>query len=178
MKRSIAGGFTVITVALTLAGCTNKTIGQAVGEKMMEKTIEAQTGAKVNINSTGENVTIKTQEGQTQYSAGGSAKLPNNFPQELIVSRDAKIIVSSTTTSGSSVTYITNDDTGQVSEKYINGLTGAGWKNEMETNTGQGVILNFSKENMGVVVVAGDNDSKDQSGKTTVNITLVIEEKK
>lgn len=85
-------------------------INDKIGEQIAEKAFEAQTGARVDIDSQGEDVTIKTEEGQTQYSAGGRAKLPDNFPKELVVVSDAKIIMSSSSGLSSSVSYITNDE--------------------------------------------------------------------
>ena len=176
MKHSYVVGLTLVAVSVVLAGCTNKTVSQSVGETMMEKSIEAQTGGKVDIDSRGDKVTIKTNEGQTQYSAEGGVKQPDGFPKELIVTSDAKLIIASSSGAGSSLTYLTNSDKVIVSEKYINSLTGFGWKKEMETNTGQGTMLNFSKGNQNAFVVIGDNSTDDKTAKTTVNVTYTIEE--
>ena len=59
MKRLMRLG-AIITLALVISGCSNKTIGQKVGDQIVKNTIETQTGAKVDVNSNGENVTIKT----------------------------------------------------------------------------------------------------------------------
>lgn len=175
MKNSYFLGISLVAISVALSGCSNKTIGQRVGDTMTEKTIEAQTGAKVNVDSNGENVTIKTKDGQTQYSAGGAVKLPDDFPKELIAASDAKLIMSSSSEGGSSLTYLTNDDMTKVSEKYISSLTGAGWKKEMETSTAQAIMLNFSKDKKTAFIIVGTNDSKDQTEKTTVNITYTVE---
>jgi hypothetical protein len=173
MKKPIVLGIILLILILSpIVYFTNKKINQKVGEKIMEKVIESQTGAKVNIdsNSNGGDITIKTEDGQTQYSAGGGVKLPDSFPQELIVVDDAKLIMASSSDNGSSVTYFTNYDQTTIFEKYINDLVRLGWKKEMEVNTDQGKMINISKENEGAVITIGDNSSKDTTAKNTVNI--------
>jgi hypothetical protein len=171
-KPLVVGAVAVVAVLALVGYSASRKINQKVGEKVMEKAIEAQTGAKVNIdsNSNGENVTIKTEDGQTQYSAGGSAKLPDGFPQELILADDAKLIMSSTSATGSSVTYLTNLDQTAVFEKYLANIPVLGWKKDMEADLGQGKMLNISKGSEAAVVTIGDNNSKDTSAKTTVSI--------
>ena len=129
MKKPVV--LAIVALVVIVAPVTyfaNKRIKQKVGTKMAEKVLEAQTGAKVDINSNGGDVTIKTDNGQTQYSTGGEAKLPDGFPQELVIVNDAKVIMASSSDNGSSVTYLTNDDQTAVFDKYHNGLPGLGWK--------------------------------------------------
>lgn len=175
MNKNIALTSLLVISSVFLAGCTNP-ISQKIGENIVEKSIEAQTGAKVDINSNGDDVTIKTDEGQTQFSAGGNVKLPDGFPKELIVVDDAKLIVASSSDAGSTVSFLTNVDQTQVREKYISSLKSDGWKKSVETTTEKGSMLNFSKDKQNAVVLIGENDSKDQSGKIMVNITLVTEQ--
>jgi hypothetical protein len=174
MNKSVIFGFVIIVATLVLSACgASKTAGQ----KAAEKILEAQTGGKVKVDSNGENVTIKTEEGQTQYSAGGAVKLPDNFPKDLIVVDDAKLIVASSSEQGGSVAYLTNFDQTEVFEKYLKDLPAAGWKKEMEVSLGEGKMINFSKDKESVSIVMGANTSKDETAKTTVNITLVLENK-
>ncbi|NMC36116.1 hypothetical protein GYA49_03660 [Candidatus Beckwithbacteria bacterium] len=177
MNKTKATGLIILCLSIVLSSCSpSKTIGQKTGEKILEKTIEAQTGAKVDVDAQDGEVTIKSEDGQTQYSAGGSAVLPSNFPKELIITSDAKIIIASTSGTNSSVTYITNSEQNEVFDKYISDLTGLGWTKEMEFDAGQGKMLNFAKENTKVTITIGENNTKDQSEKTAVNIILTTEE--
>jgi hypothetical protein len=73
------------------------------------------------------------------------------------------------------VTYLTNDDKATTAEKYLSDLPGDGWKKDMEVDAGQGKMMNFSKGKESVVIIVGDNDSKDNTEKTVVHVTLVIE---
>jgi len=177
MKKIMVSSFIVLMVATIFSGCTSKkTINEKVGEKIAENMIEAQTGAKVDIDSQGEKVTINSDEGQVQYSAGGQVDLPENFPRELIMASDAKIIMASSSEGNSTVSFVTNEEPMVMKEKYVSGLAGLGWKKETEVSISGATMINFTKENMNVVVNIGENNTKDQQGKSFVNITFVIEE--
>jgi len=177
MKNPIVLGFVILSVSMALSACSiGNTVNQKAGEEMAEKIIEAQTGGKVDVNSNGENVTIKTEEGQTQYSAGGTAKLPDSFPKELVVIDDAKFILASSSDKGGSVAYLTNFDQTVVFEKYLKDLPALGWKKDMEVDVGNGKMINFSKGKESAAISIGDNESKIESGKTTVNIIYVLED--
>lgn len=175
MKRIMFLSAIALVMAVTLTGC-GKSISQKVGEKVAEKAIEAQTGGKVDIDAQGNDVTIKTEAGESQYSAGGNAKLPENFPSELIAADDAKIIISSTADAGNTVAYTTDSDQGEIFDKYKSQLAEQGWKKEMEIDTGNGKMVNFSKDKENVSITIGENNSNDQQGKTLVNVILVKEE--
>lgn len=165
----------VLAVLTFAANSFRRRISQKLGENVLEKVIEQQTGGKVDIKSgsNGEDFTIKTQDGQTQYSAGGGVKLPDGFPQELIVVDDAKLIMATSSSTGSSVTYYTNFDQDAVFAKYLANLPVLGWTKDTEINSTQGKMINFSKGAEAGVVTIGENNSDDQTGKTTVNVIWV-----
>jgi len=176
MKKIIVLSFIVLTVTAVLSGCTpKKTVNEKIGEEIAEKMIEAQTGGKVDIDSQGEKVTINSDEGQVQYSAGGQVDLPKNFPKELIVVSDAKIIMASSSDQNSTAAYVTNEEQASIKEKYISRLTGLGWQKAAEVNVSGAMMINFTKENTNVVVNIGENNTENQSGKSFVNVVFTIE---
>lgn len=173
MKKPLVIGIALIVGVIAIGGYfASKKINQSVGENIMEKMIEAQTGNKVDIESgsNGQDITIKTDDGQTQFSAGGDVKVPANFPQELILADDAKLIIASSSEAGGSIAYLTNLDQTTVFNKYIADLSDLGWKKTMEVNSGEGKMITVSKDQDVAYVTIGENSSKDQSAKTLVNI--------
>jgi len=179
MKKPLVFGIVLVLIVLALVGYfASRRINQSAGEETLEKMIEAQTGAKVDIKSgsNGQDITIKTEDGQTQYSAGGDVKFPDGFPQQLVLVNDAKLMMASSSETGSSVTYLTNSDQTSVFNNYVSDLPGLGWKIVMQVNAGEGKMLNISKDGEAAYITIGDNDSKDKSAKTMVNIVWAKEE--
>jgi hypothetical protein len=173
MKKPVVIGIIIVVAVLGLiAFFVSKTISQKISENVIEKAIESQTGAKVDIDSNSNNgdVTIKTDTGQTQYSADGGVKFPDGFPQELVIVGDAKIIIASSSETGSTITYLTNEDQTAVYEKYLSDLPVLGWKKDAEVNTGEGKMINASRGNEAAFISIGNNNSNDTSAKTTVSI--------
>jgi hypothetical protein len=177
MKKTFVLGLVILSTAVVFSACTTKkTLQEKAGEKVVEKMIESQTGAKVDIDSQGDNITIKSEDGQTQYSSGGQAKLPDNFPKELIVVNDAKIIMSSSSGQNSSVSYVSNEEQAVIKEKYLSGLVGQGWTKETEVNIENASMISFAKEKINVAVNIGENNTNDQPGKSFVNVIFTVEE--
>jgi hypothetical protein len=170
MKKPVMIGVVIAVVAVLAIG--GRMVSQMAGNKIAEKVIESQTGAKVNIdsNSNGANMTIKTTGGQVQYSVGGDVNLPVGFPKELIAENDAKLVMSTSAESGVSVAYTTNAAVGEVFEKYMTDLTAAGWKKDSEVSTDQAKMLTFSKASEGVYITIGNNSSGDNTAKTSVSV--------
>jgi hypothetical protein len=173
--KSIATAVFVISAVLLLSGCWPFPSQKQVGEKIMEKAIESQTGGKVDVNAEKNSMTINGEEGSTTVSGEGQAKLPDNFPSDIFVYSDAKIIVASAMKEGDSfsVTYATETSVDDAFSKYKDELTGNGWTKENEVDLGtQGKMLNFKKENRSVLVTIGiDNDGQNK-GKTMVSVVV------
>lgn len=176
MKKIFVLGFVVLS-AVTLSACTpGKTVNEKIGEEVAERAIEQQTGAKVDIDSQGEKVTINSEEGQVQYSAGGDVDLPENFPKELIIAGDAKVVMASSSDQSSTVSFVTNMEQTAVKQGYLDTLTGQGWKKEMEVDAGTGVMMSFNKERVNLVINIGENNIEDQAGKTLVNVMYATDQ--
>lgn len=111
----------VVLVALMLvalvAGCGG--ISEKVGEKAAEKMIEKGTGGEVDIK--GDDVTIKTKEGDAEVNIG-TKKLPDGFPKDFPVYKEAVIEGSmSTKENGKTsmiVTLTSKDDFTKIVEFY------------------------------------------------------------
>lgn len=158
-----------ILSALLLSGCGSKSISN----KTIEKALESQTGAKVDIDSGKDKVTIKTEDGQTQYSQGGNAEIPEGLPRELIVAADAKIFTTGSSNGGITVTYTTDLDPSEILEKVKKDLVGNVWKKDMEIAAGENTIISISQGKKKVSMTIGKNNSQAQTGKTLVYLLVV-----
>lgn len=173
MNKKIFFGLAVFVLAVILSGC-GKSISQQVGEQMAENAIESSTGGKADVDINQGDVTIKTEEGESQYSASGEAKLPEGFPKELVVADDAKIIISSSAAGGMTVSYTTASEQAVIFEKYKTDLADSGWKKEVEVDSGDsGKMASFSKDKNNASVTINENSSEEQDGKTIVSVVFV-----
>lgn len=166
---------TLLGGALILSGCSiTDSLKQKVGEKIVESTIESQTGGKVDINNGQMNV--QTDQGTMSINTGGGGKLPENFPRDMFTYSDAKIIFSLAGAKGTNdytVNYQTATGFTDAVNKYKQEMTGSGWTKESELNmdTEEAVLLTFKKGIKSVAVSIGKSTENDSLGKTTISLT-------
>ncbi len=171
MKRVLVA-ITIISMAvfmlLFLGGCRQ---GPGMAERIVEKAIEKETGTTVD--STGNQTTIKTDEGETVIGEG--AELPDGFPGIVPLYLDMTIASSSKITQDGKtnflVTATSSDAMDKVANWYRNQL--GGWNiNSEYTSESDGVkttMFDASKDPYNLWLWLSDAD-----GKTS--ITLSVEE--
>ncbi|MDP2210665.1 MAG: hypothetical protein Q8J63_02870 [Candidatus Aquicultor sp.] len=156
-----------LMLAVMVAGCGS--VSEKVGEKAAEKMIEKGTGGKVDIK--GDDVTIKTKEGDTEVSIG-SKKLPDGFPKNFPLYKGAELQGSmSTKENGKTsmiVTLTSKDDYAKVVEFY-NGKDKLGdyeVSSTLDLNEAFTLGLKKGDEDVGSVMIAKDEEN------TSLIITL------
>mgnify|MGYP000939973509 CR=1 FL=1 len=162
----------VLGLSLLLTGCSfTDQLGQKAGEKIIEKTIESQTGGKVDIDADGQSMTIKGDNGESVTM--GSAKLPDNFPKDILVLDDAKFIFSMASGENDfSVVYLTDKNPTDAFTAYNDDLAKQGWKKETEMDLGDsGKVASFAKEKRKLGVTLGKDPSGSTSDKTSISLT-------
>lgn len=142
-----------------------------------ERMLEQATGGNydVNVDHDG-SMQITGGDGEKMnITTGKSATLPDNWPNSLPVSPDAKIEYSGSVSDGEggtslTVTYSTSRSAAEITEFYKEQLSSKGWNIEATIATGDGSMLSASDDSDGAVVVyIGESD-----GMTTVNITTQV----
>jgi hypothetical protein len=172
--KSIVVAVFIVASTIMLSGCAlTDWAGKKAGEKIMEKTIESQTGGKVDVNSDSGTMNINSDKGS--LSAGKEAKIPDNFPKDIFIYPDAKVMFAMSGTSGDksfSVAYNTATSPEDAFSKYKEEMVKNGWenKNELDMET-QGKVLNFKKDNLSAGVTMGTSQNPESAGKTTITIS-------
>jgi hypothetical protein len=167
----------LMTVALgavtVLSGCWPFPSSEKIGQTIMEKAIESQTGGKVNIDAEKGTMNVDTKDGS--FSAGENAKIPDNFPKDIFVFSDAKVIFAMNGVSGEksySIAYFSAVTPVEAMGKYKDEMTKIGWQKENEMDLGaQGKILNFKKDQARVMVTIGTSEDEENKGKTQIGVT-------
>jgi hypothetical protein len=170
MKKNLIMLVAVLGFSLTLTGCF-KSPSQKLGEKMVEKAIESQSGGNVDVDTNSGTMNFKSDDGNTQVSTGGEVDLPDGFPEELIIAGDAKVIIASSADKTMSVAYQTDGDQSELFADYKTKLIDQGWAKEFEMDAGTGKVVNFKKGTQRASITISENSNKDEK-QTMVNVIL------
>jgi hypothetical protein len=147
-------------ILLSILGCGEKSEEKAA-EKIMEKAIESQMDGKAQVDIDGENIKIKTADGEMTVTAGKSAKLPSGFPEDVFLYEDADLNSVMTMPQGYQLGFESKDAPSKISDAYLKEMTAEGWSKEMSMDMGNQMMLGFKKnERMVNVVTASNEDEK------------------
>jgi hypothetical protein len=128
--------------AVAAVGC-----GKKAEEVAAEKTLEAMTGGKVDIQDGGSSVTVDTDNGKLTMSEGKSAKVPTSFPKDAYVPSDAKLSTSIVGENSAMIGYAVPGDSAKLYETIRTDMQGRGWKEEMAMQTPESSVLSYTKDN-------------------------------
>lgn len=168
-KKKIVLGGVVFCAVLVFSGC-----GQNLGETIVEKAVESQTGGKVDISSSEGTMNISTKDGDVSMSGEGTATLHRDFPSDVYVAPDAKIILSfaSGESKSYSVAYATNFKMDEIYTTYKSELVAKGWTadTQMEFNAQDSKTLLYKKGKQSLTVIIGKSQDEQFSGMTHVQV--------
>lgn len=108
----------LLAIALIGPGCS-------CGQKLAEKAVESSTNSDIDISD--DKFTVNTNEGSMQWGEG--AELPDDFPSDVPIYKNAKVTSSSTSTAdqGYSASLSTTDSQSTVADYYKAELEKQGW---------------------------------------------------
>lgn len=162
----VMGG--MMFACLLLGGC------KKAGEKAAEKAIEAgmaKEGVKADVDVSGDKITIKSEDGKTEFSGGKSAKVPEDFPKDVYIYEGAAVKAALTVPGGCNLVMETGDGAEKVLAAIKGKMAANGWKEAMNMSQGDHVMLQYRKGQRSTMV------NVDSSGKMTT-ITLTTAEDK
>lgn len=159
----IVGGVIVLAV---VAGAAN----QFMGKSAAEKAIEAATGGTVNVDSNGDDVTVKTDQGTWSTSD----KLPAGFPTDVPLYPGAtvqgSVAAAQQQGGGNYVGLETTDSIDKVMNWYKAEVVAKGWKVSTNLEVDGGLMIAGSKDTSDLVVTISKQDGK-------IAIGLVVSQK-
>jgi hypothetical protein len=172
MKQKIFLATSMLGAVIVLSGCWPFPSKDEIGQKIVEKAIESQTGGKININTDKGTVDINTKDGS--LSTGKEVKIPENFPKDIFVFSDAQVVFAMSGTSGEksySISYFTASTPEDAFAKYKEEMVSKGWQKESEMDMGaQGKIVNFKKGQLSIMVTIGTSEDEESKGKTQISV--------
>lgn len=157
MKKHIL--FILLALGIVFTGCSNK-VAEKAAEKKVEKIIEDQTGGKADVNISEKSMEIKTEDGELNIKAGTSAKLPEHFPSDVFIYKNAEIKMSMEMPQGNTVSFQTKESKDQVIDNYKKKMKAKGWSQAMAMDMGEAASLTFKKgKRITQVTIAKEDES-------------------
>jgi hypothetical protein len=143
-------------------GC--RRAGESLAEKIAEKAIERQSGgkAKVDLDASKQTVTIKTKEGEFVAASGEGVKIPADFPKDVPVYKDAKILMAVSNPEGVVLSLESKDGIETIAEKYAAEMKALGWEQQAAMDMGAQKMLAYNKEkrNSTITITKADKGSQ------------------
>ena len=136
-------------------------LSQKSSEKAAEQAIENATGADVDID--GDKTTIETDEGK--ITVGSGSEVPDSFPSDVTVYKDAEVIGSTETEDGVTLTLTTSDSVAAATDFYTKDTKDKGWKISSSSNFESSSLITAEKGDKSLLITISPDKS---SGKTSI----------
>jgi hypothetical protein len=166
-KRNVTIGAVIIGVIVL--GLVANGVGRRAGDDAAERAIEAATGGKVHVDSNGNEVTVKTDQG-TWTTAN---KLPDDFPSDVPVYAGAKVtgsVAAAGTAAGSHYVGLeTTDALATVIAWYRSEVKAKGWTVVTDATVNGGLILSATKDSRALSVTVTGEEGKVVIGLAVAN---------
>ncbi|GEM_PF-571015 len=154
-------------------------VNEKIGEKVAEGILGKATGADIDLNNGGEDVTFTDNKNGGTASFGEDVKLPDGFPSSAILYPGAKNKGVTMNTKDNVAVWVmqeTADDVKKVADWYASETKSKGWTEDSNMNLGGSALVSWSKdgEKLGLSATPGENE---EAGKTTLIVTWTEEKK-
>ena len=166
------GSLRTMTVALLLTSVMLLSACGAIAQKATETAVEKATG--VQVDKEGESFTVTTEEGQTTASTGNV--LPEGFPKDVPVYKNAKVESSVASDASGGKAYViglkSEDSLADISKWYAAQIKDNGWKDSGSMQTDDFASMSAEKGDL----LLGVTLTPESDTKTTV-IALTVSPK-
>ncbi|MDZ4170419.1 MAG: hypothetical protein U1E26_12325 [Coriobacteriia bacterium] len=175
MRRMRTAVLVVAATALALSTTGCQRLQERVAEEATEAAVEKATGGKAEIEDG--SVSIETEDG-TKLEAGTN-RVPDDFPDNVPVDDDIKVVASASAPDGNrgtgyTLSYLTKIDTAKAIAKFKAGLVKEKWKIMMENETEGTAYLSAetNDQQMSATIAPAGEDAED-GYKTLISIVAV-----
>ena len=146
-------------------GC--RRAGKSLSERIAEKAIEAQNGGKASVDIQSGKMTIKTKDGTAEFSGGGGAKVPADFPADVALPKGGNVVMSMHQQNS----YVVTMEVSQAMEKTYETLAAQmkeqGWSEDATVNLAEARTGSFKKASRQAQIMVAKTDKG-----STVSVTV------
>ena len=151
----------IIAAACVLCVPSCKKVQENAADKILEKTIERQTGAVAKVDMAGRSVKIKAKEGQLTFTAE-EGKLPENFPKDIFIDKASKVQMNLQAEKGLSLVFESSIGLQSNLDSYKTNMKTNGWSASDESIV-QGIgSITFKKNGRTVNMMFFGRDDKTE----------------
>ncbi len=159
MFRMLIAALLMLGFAALGGGCKQAT--GSVTSEAMDTAIEKDSDGKVS---------VETNDGSFEATTGDKVKIPDDFPQDVPLPKNAEVISSVKSPEGFVVMLQTSDASDKVVAQYTAEMKAKGWGGKVIMDMGESQMLTYNKDNeahtVGIVVAKIED-------VTHVQITIV-----
>lgn len=157
-----------LALALVLSACGKSE--EKAAEALAEQALETNAGqdVDVDIEDDGQTVTIQTEQGTLKQSSGDNVALPDDFPTDVTLPDDYKVMSVMTMGPVTSVVMEVPEAPSVVFADIKSGQASQGWKETLSMQGADGSMLGFEKGDRSLLVNLG----KSESGGTMLSLSL------
>ncbi len=152
---------------ITLSAC-GKSPEEKSAEKTAEKIIEQSSGGQVKVDLSKEQIKIKDLHGEVMVSAKGIAQIPADFPKDVYVLHNAKVLIAQSVEGGFHLLLQSSEDPEPLINIYKGKMKSDGWKETNAISMGATGIFNYEKDNRSAMVTI----SQSEKGKTGIQLQI------
>lgn len=167
MLRTIAALTLVATIIWTGCGGSGE---EKTAEILLEKAIEKESG-KADVKISEGSMSVKTEDGEMIVSGGEGVKIPDGFPKDVHVYKEAKVIVSLLVEGNFQVTLQSKDAPSKIVETYKEKMKADDWVLDTQMAMETGDMLHYKKDERRVMITVAEDDGNAM-------ISLNVQEKK
>jgi len=183
-----------ITALVFTLGCGKKVsdkITESITEKILEQsagdgsavsdvkvnddeisyTVTDKDGAKTSVQASGDDVSIVSADGKSTFVSGDKAKVPDDFPKDVLVYKPAKVVSAMTGPEGRLVSLQSDDALDAIAAEYQREMKAQGWKEESFFKAETQTLAIFRKDKRVATVSLNPEDKG-----TAINVMVVTEE--
>lgn len=156
----------IVCLAAITVGC-----GRGTQEEVIERQIEKEMGgsADAKVSEKGLSIKGRTESGEVEMTAGDKARIPDGFPKDVPLYKNAELKAGMKVEQGFSVSLATTDDVATVAEKYGTRMEKEGWTQKTRMDMGVQSMFMYEKDERTANIVVAENPG----GEGTM-ITLTV----
>jgi len=161
----------VLTIILALGVLGLSGCGKSLSDRVTENLIEKSTGGQADVNTQDGN--IKVNAGGMNIETGTNVSLPKNFPNDVYLPSDYKLLSAITSEKSYTISFETASTATDIFNTYKDKVVSDGWKIVTSGDFGGMQTLNAEKENRILNVIA---TTGQDTQKTTVSLSEYLKE--